>query len=143
MIAASGPPARQPLLGDGNHLIESLLGPRCERIVTCSRHGKVFPLRTDFLPPATSEKKFLFSSGCTDYGMGINRWVTRRRRGMADKDQFDVCPLPLSERARHSITRRFKRIYDQEKALLESIGFELSFFWTGKSKGGIDGRARD
>ncbi|XP_078032662.1 uncharacterized protein LOC144467645 [Augochlora pura] len=49
MIAASGPPARQPLLGDGNHLIESLLGPRCERIVTCSRHGKVFPLRADFL----------------------------------------------------------------------------------------------
>ena len=49
MIAASGPPARQPLLGDGNHLIESLLGPRCERFVTCSRRGKVFPFHRDFL----------------------------------------------------------------------------------------------
>lgn len=49
MIAASGPPARQPLLGDGNHLIESLLGPRCERFVTCSRRGGVFPFRRDSL----------------------------------------------------------------------------------------------
>lgn len=74
MIAASGPPARQPLLGDGNHLIESLLGPRCERIVTCSRRGKVFPLRRGFLRPGYEKKKKKGKKRLDDRGKGIRRF---------------------------------------------------------------------
>lgn len=72
MIAASGPPARQPLLGDGNHLIESLLGPRCERFVTCSRRAKVFPLRRDEI----GEEKSL-SLSRNERGVGCSIRVAR------------------------------------------------------------------
>lgn len=119
MIAASGPPARQPLLGDGNHLIESLLGPRCERFVTCSRRAKVFPLRRDEI----GEEKSL-SLSRNERGVGCSIRVARSMLPtIALREYFEY----FMERTRGFFVQRRGWISQRSKPRVAIVrGFEES-----------------
>lgn len=113
MIAASGPPARQPLLGDGNHLIESLLGPRCERFVTCSRRApKVFPLRRDEIVKEKSH-----------FTKRTRRWSVDTRRTLDSSEYFS--PANILFWIFRATTRMIRNESERNCSIAERVSKEL------------------